>query len=105
MSHCLEANLKKKECLQKFILMVSDTIHVAILLNVVAVIAIKSKSMFDQNVVLDFTLNVLKVIMKMQINRFNIIDMLYYTTNIPEKLCIFSVFLKKNCYIFHSFFV
>ena len=60
--------------------MVSDIIHFAIQLNLVVLIVVKSQSMFAQNVILDFTLIVSKVIMKMGINRFNEIDILYYIT-------------------------
>ena len=54
----------KKECLRKIVLMV-DIIHLAIQLNVVVLIVVKIQSTFAENVILDFTLIALKVIMKM----------------------------------------
>ena len=64
MFYCLEANLMKKECLRKIVLMV-DIIHLAIQLNVVVLIVVKIQSTFAENVILDFTLIALKVIRKM----------------------------------------
>lgn len=54
----------KKEYLQKFVVKVSDIIHLAVQFNVVLIV-VKIKNMFAQNVILDFTLIVSKVIMKM----------------------------------------
>ena len=51
--------------LRKFFLMVSNITHLAIELNVLVFIVVKSQSLIAQNVILDFTLIVFKVIMKM----------------------------------------
>ena len=55
----------KVECVRKFVLMVLNIIHLAIQLNIVVLIVVKSQSTFAENLILDFTLIVLKVIMKM----------------------------------------
>ena len=54
-----------KRRLRKFFLMVSNITHLAIELNILVFIVVKSQSSFSQNVILDFTLIVFKVIMKM----------------------------------------
>ena len=64
MLHCLEAHLMKEDFVSSF-LMVSNITHLAIELNVLVFIVVKSQSLIAQNVILDFTLIVFKVIMKM----------------------------------------
>ena len=48
--YCLEANVMKKEYLQKFVVKVSDIIHLAVQFNVVLIV-VKIKNMFAQNVI------------------------------------------------------
>ena len=85
----------KEGCLRKFVLIESNIIHLTVQLIVAVLIVVKNQSIFPQIMILDFTVIVLKVIIKMLINTFNEIDILYYliiqgSLDMTSSLCIFE---------------